>query len=140
MKKSQHIYLQFIKYLQKRNINYERQSDTLITFTRDGLHFLLDYQQDDRHHLRILLPRIYKLDPQEDISDIINDVNERFKVAKVYMIEGEIWAAAEVLVYSQNNIKPLFDRIISILTELYHGLKLFIRCHTPLRLQVVKKC
>jgi len=123
MKKFRPMYAKFITYLEANSIEYECKSEDLITFSTNQLHFMFAYEQDDKHYFRILLPRIYKTTPQRGVSGIINDVNTRFKVAKTYILDGEVWAVAEQLVYSQDNIDMLFGRTISILTHLYNEFK-----------------
>ena len=97
----------FRKYLLSNDIEVQNEKDgTAIYFERTTLQYIFNCEKSDPYYFRIILPNILKVtsDNKQEILQLVNSVNLKFKVAKSVIVEDEnVWV-------SMNNIDELFNR------------------------------
>ena len=83
----------------------------------------------DPYYFSLILPNIYEFTQAEDlkIRETMDDMTRRYKVAKYYIRNENVWLAAEQFVYSRDNINALFDRLLGLLEEAYNDFNKKIR-------------
>lgn len=86
-------------------------------------------QDSDPYYFSLILPNIYEFTQAEDlkIRETMDDMTRRYKVAKYYIRNENVWLAAEQFVYSRDNINALFDRLLGLLEEAYNDFNKKIR-------------
>ncbi len=109
--------LQFKQYLETKGIKPTTEVEGQITFLSNGLYYLFVYDSTDPNYFRIILPNVFKVEDHRDKYDVlVNELNQRFKVAKTYIAsEGMIWIAADQFIYSREGIDLMFERCIALL-------------------------
>lgn len=104
----------FRKYLLSNDIEVQNEKDgTAIYFERNTLQYIFNCEKSDPYYFRIILPNILKVtsDNKQEILQLVNSVNLKFKVAKSVIVEDEnVWVSVELFAYSMNNIDELFNR------------------------------
>lgn len=113
------MFTQFKQYLTSKGITPEEQLEEQITFLKDGLYYLFVYEKSDPNYFRIILPNVFRIENIENknrYSSLVNDINQKFKVAKTYInTENMIWIATDQFVYSREGIELMFERCITVL-------------------------
>lgn len=109
--------VQFKQYLETKGIKPTTEVEGQITFLSNSLYYLFVYDGTDPNYFRIILPNVFKVEDNRDKYDIlVNELNQRFKVAKTYITsEGMIWIAADQFIYSREGIDLMFERCIALL-------------------------
>ena len=107
----------FKKYLEIKGITPTTEVEEQITFLFDGLYYIFIYEKADANYFRLILPSILKIDRgKEAFFELVNDLNQRFKVAKLTLTtDGMVWASVEQFVYSHDGIELLFERCFAVL-------------------------
>lgn len=107
----------FIDYLSQNGIAYNKLDDSNISFNYNGLNYIMHYTENDPFCFRLMLPRI---DTQIDDTkkNLVNELNNQYKVAKIVEADGAFWIMADNFVYSQGNINILFERMLNLLAEM----------------------
>lgn len=108
---------QFKQYLSTKGITPTTDEEEQITFLFDGLYYLFVYENSDPNYFRIILPNVFKVESnKEKYVELVNDINQRFKVAKTYIAtEGMIWIAVDQFIYSREGIDLMFERCLTLL-------------------------
>lgn len=91
-----------------------------IVFEYKELHYFFVYDPNDPYYIRLMLPNIISKEDFEkkqniNINDVINNYNTDFKAIKLIIVDNSLWLSIEQFVYSKDNIRQLFTRLISIL-------------------------
>lgn len=108
---------QFKQYLGTKGIIPITEAEGQITFLLDGLYYLFIYEKTDPNYFRIILPNIFKIEGEKSkYASLVNDLNQRYKVAKTYITDNDmIWIAADQFIYSREGIDLMFERCITLL-------------------------
>lgn len=113
----------FQNYLTNRGItpNVLDQAQTLLSFQQNDINFLFSYRRNqDPTYIRVMIPNIGILDTN-NAQDILRlcQLTSEYKVGK-FIIEdnNQIWIVAEAFLYIQSDHVRLFDRLISVLTDM----------------------
>lgn len=109
----------FRTYLSGIEADIKESKEAFIIFEKWGLQFLFAIEASDPSYFRIMLPNIanIKEDNKQEINEIVNLENSKFKLAKAIIVEQQVWISAELFVYSKEGINSLFDRILNLLKE-----------------------
>lgn len=112
-------------YLSGINIssNFINGNSWLLEFTMNSLNFLAEYKPDsDPTFFRIMLPQIQGFDQKldDEILKKILVINSTYKVGKIIKIGKYLWISAEFFVNPTENNILIFNRAISILTDMYN--------------------
>lgn len=114
---------EFIKYLSSLpGAKIQKQEGDKITFEYNDLTFLFIIDSRDPSYVRLVLPGIASVDDiegHENLCDILNDYNVKYKAAKMIRIERLIHLSFEQFLYSKEGASELFARMISILVSVF---------------------
>lgn len=113
----------FQNYLTNRGITstFLDQAQTLLSFQQNDINFLFSYQRNqDPTYVRIMIPNIGILDTDNNQEIIrIFQLTSEYKVGKFILEEdNQIWIVAEAFLYIQSDHVRLFDRLLSVLTDM----------------------
>lgn len=121
---------QFKQYLALKGITPSTtDNEEQIMFFQDDLYYLFVYDKSDPNYFRLILPNIFKIETNRPVyENLVNNLNQRFKVAKSYITEdGTIWTSAEQFVYSNEGADFLFERCIVLLKLVTEHLRELIK-------------
>ena len=122
---------EFVSYLTIKNLPYSFINDnhSLISFKKGLINYLFSCDsQDDSHYCKILIPNIKQYDNvcQSDF-DFLNKFSSEYKVGKAMILDIQhskhLWLEAEAFVYSYDNLNALFDRLISVVDDMFNEFK-----------------
>jgi len=116
---------EFISYTHDQNWKLEPvalESSNAVSsyqFDKGNLHFLFICDESrDPNFFQILLP--YIDDFSQEKKDIVDLLTREYKAGKVVVLEGNrVCLSMEQLVFSESNINLLFERVITILENMY---------------------
>lgn len=116
----------FENYLRALNITFNNQDSDVISFNYHGLNFLCVTDCNDPYFIRLVLPNIAEENNINNINQVINDYNVKYKAAKMLLINNSIWISIEQFVYYNDNmnvINAMFSRMINILENIIHDFR-----------------
>ncbi len=105
------------------NSNFVNGNRDLLEFTTNSLNFLAEYRPDsDPTYFRIMLPQIQSIDSNLDEVTLnrILTINSTYKVGKIIRIGRNLWISAEFFINPAENQILIFNRAISLLTDMYN--------------------
>lgn len=107
----------FKQYLGTKGITPTNEIEGQITFLSDGLFYIFAYDNSDPYYFRIILPNVFQIvDNKSEYDSLVNELNQRFKVAKTYIVSNNtIWIAAEQFICTHEGLELLFERCIALL-------------------------
>lgn len=105
----------FVIFLKNLNIQFKYEGQN-IAFEKNGLNYLFMFFENDPYYFRLSLPVIDQ--HKKDKDERINSINRQYKVAKLLVVEENIWLVADSFVYSTGNVERLFDRLLILLEEM----------------------
>jgi len=93
-----------------------------IRFKMQGLTLYVMTDKDDPMFLRIILPKFWEIESDEEFAKVhfvANKMNTEYKVGKVFIANNNTTAACELFI-SENDpeFKTIFLRILNLLTHL----------------------
>lgn len=105
-----------INFLKSEGIGTEETQEGYLIFNRNNVNYLFATDNKDPYYFRLITPSILRVENnEEDIRELINKLNEEFKVAKIALVQNEVWSTTEQFIYSMENIEQLFKRCIIVL-------------------------
>ena len=103
--------------LLENGCTYEVSTESLMLFKYQGSTYALIYDEDDPHYISIVLPNVYTVDNNRRfILEGANKVTNTTKLAKVCIVEEQVWITAEMLIYSTAEMMKMFERSMDIIT------------------------
>lgn len=106
----------FKNYLIHKGITIQKEGETTISFSNEGLNYIFVFDKNDPFYFRLILPNVLRInDNRNEILDKINDENTKFKVAKSVIINNNVWISVEQFVYTFEKINNLFERSLIVL-------------------------
>lgn len=114
----------FQSFLDRRNINakFVDEEHTALQFYLYGINYVFVYRaNEDPTYIRILVPNVEAVGGQNenDICKLYNLTNS-YKVGKAYIFNEQVWFCADSFVYNRDNVDLLFDRLISVLKDMFN--------------------
>lgn len=114
----------FRNHLANRNIESRFINDehSLLTFDIGAIHYLFSYDREsDPTYIRVMIPNIAKIDAgnSEDVLPLFQ-LAQTYKVGKCLIESGQLWMSADTFIYSHENLNLVFDRLISVLSDMYN--------------------
>lgn len=115
----------FQNYLANRGITstFLDPAQTLLSFQQNDINFLFSYRRNqDPTYVRIMIPNIGTLDTENNQEVMrICQLTSEYKVGKFIIEEdNQIWIVAEAFLYIQSDHVRLFDRLLSVLTDMFN--------------------
>lgn len=102
-------------------IDDKHSNDTHVFFTAIQLHFIAEYDpSQDPTYFRMLLPDIDSIDNEckSKIFDIVMDINSRYKVGKIIVLDNRLWITVDNFIYGEWDVSPLFARDIAVARDM----------------------
>ena len=115
----------FQNYLTNRGISssFLDQTQTLLSFQQNDINFLFSYRRNqDPTYVRLMIPNIGTLDVNNS-QEILRlcQLTSQYKVGKFIIEENnQIWIVAEAFLYIQADHARLFDRLLSVLIDMFN--------------------
>lgn len=97
-----------------------QEEDFGFFFRYQMLSFLIHWDKDDKHFLKISLPSIFDVDENNyaDALEAVNTVNIERKVIKALVINKEsVWITAEQLLDTTPDYKDIIPRTLDMLLQ-----------------------
>lgn len=97
-----------------------QEEDFGFFFRYQMLSFLIHWDKDDKHFLKISLPSIFDVDENNyaDALEAVNTVNLERKVIKALVINKEsVWITAEQLLDTTPDYKDIIPRTLDMLLQ-----------------------
>lgn len=114
------MYLQFLK---EEGYVPRTDDDGDIIFKVEGGSYLLFAAEDDQEFFRLAFPFFWEIESEEERQRALvaaSRVTADMKLAKVYLVEDNVWASVEMLIDPIENFKPVFRRSLDILRHSVH--------------------
>ena len=113
----------FQNYLANKDIqsSYINDDQTVLRFDINNVHYLFYYRQDaDPTYIRIMIPNIANVD-ENNVGEILTllRLSQSYKVGKALIENGQLWLATDAFIYTRENINLVFDRLISVLNDMF---------------------
>lgn len=109
------VFAAFIKYLDSKNVTWDKNGNT-VSFKRNGLNYVFDYDERDPFYFRLALPKIFMASDGNvrDTATAVNGLNSGYKVIKAVMEDRYVWLFIEQFIYSADRIDEFFDRAFAL--------------------------
>ena len=111
----------YLEYLTANCYKPETPEDNLITFKRQGFHYLMATYEDDPQffHLSIpdFAPAFHDDSELNTAIQIANWLTAKFKGAKVIVVDGDVHANLELFFGDPSEFVPIFERATDILAS-----------------------
>ena len=118
MKTKKEIYLE---YLTANCYRPETPEENLITFKRQGFHYLIATYEDDPQFFHLSIPDFapaFQDDSELNTAiQIANWLTAKFKGAKVVVVDGDVHANLELFFGDASGFEPVFERATDILAS-----------------------
>lgn len=86
----------FIEYLRSVRTDFSVKDGGEIYFFSDGWHFTFKVMNDDPYYFRMILQKVDEIkDNRDEIAELVNDINIRFKGIKATIQDGFVWLSSE---------------------------------------------
>ena|ERR1700722_16164702 len=118
-------------YLIEEGYKPEVDADGDLFFKREGRRFLLLAETKDDEYFQIIFPNFWKIETEPERQKVLAACAlacASTKVAKVYPIKNNVWAAYETLLPKPEDFKSIFPRALSILDA---GIRTFLDSMKP---------
>jgi hypothetical protein len=105
-------------YLQDEGYKPEVDSDGDVRFKKEGRTYVIIVDQDDEAFFTVVYPQFWKIESEDERRRVLTScdhANNLSKVAKVFTVQDNVWAATEMFVSAPEGFKPVFDRAMSAL-------------------------
>ena len=114
------IQLMYLSFLEKEGYQGRVDSDGDVQFTIDELTYFFGVDTEDPEFFRVVLPNIWPIESEMERLQALKamDVaNARVKVAKIYLVEDNIWVGVENLQRKVGDFEAYFDRSIELIQQ-----------------------
>jgi hypothetical protein len=113
----------YLSFLRDEGYKGEVDSDGDILFKFEGRSYFILVHEDDENFHKILFPRFWALESQEEKGKaliVANSMNRQYKNGKVYLIGDleRVSASMELFLNDPNDFKILFLRTMGILQNM----------------------
>lgn len=117
---NEEIQMMYLSFLEKEGMSGRIDSDGDVQFTIDELTYFFGVDADDPGFFRVALPNIWPIESEMERLKVLKamDVaNARIKVAKIYMVEDNVWVGVENLQREVGDFEIYFDRSIELIQQ-----------------------
>ncbi|WP_087723748.1 T3SS (YopN, CesT) and YbjN peptide-binding chaperone 1 [Pandoraea sp. PE-S2T-3] len=123
-----------LTYLQGEGYSAHLDDDGDIAFKREGLQYVLCFDQSDPGYGKLLLPNVYQIESQESLSRALiamDEINRQMKVVKIYTVRDQVWLTVELWFADQTCWCPLLGRSMRALSHALMKFAEAINTHAP---------
>lgn len=117
---NEEIQLMYLSFLEKQGIEGTVDSDGDVQFTVDDLTYFFGVDAEDPDFFRLALPNIWPIESEMErlrALKAMDSANARIKVAKIYMVNDNIWAGVEGLQRQVGDFEGYFDRSMELIRQ-----------------------
>jgi hypothetical protein len=108
----------YLEFLQGEGFRPEVDEAGDISFKCEGRVYYLMVDEDDPAYFRLLFPNFWSIDSEAEHQRAVlaaAEVTAEIKVAKVYVMNADTQAAAEMFLAAPAQLAPVFDRALRAL-------------------------
>lgn len=101
--------------------------DGYLTFRHEGGVYVMPAEESDAGYFRLLFPRFWSIDSDDERRRallVASHVTARMKTAKVFVVDGDTFAAIEMFLPSAESFTAVFDRSLHVLQQAAHQFRL----------------
>jgi hypothetical protein len=112
-------------YLEDEGYKPVVDSDGDVIFKKEGGNYLITIDERDEEFFSIMYPAFWKIESEAEGSSVLvacNHANSASKVAKVFRVRDNVWAASELFLATPDGFKPVFERAVM---ALQHAVRVF---------------
>ena len=105
-------------YLQGEGFSPSVDSDGDVMFKQEGRSYLIQIDANDEDFFRIIFPNFWKIENDAErvkVEQAAMIATSNTKVAKVFPVRDNVWAAVELFCSPADSFKPVFVRSMSAL-------------------------
>ncbi len=106
--------------LEEEGFRPKVNDDGDVIFKYEGKTYVVQFDEDDQYFIRVILPNFWVLESDTEkaiATKTAYEITRQIKVAKVFSVGDRMWSSAELFFPNEESIKPLFDRILSVVSE-----------------------
>src|SRR5882724_10850639 len=108
----------YFSYLSNEGYRPEVDKDGDVIFKKEGNTFILFVDDKDETFFRLSLPNFWEIENDQERLKVLESCdysNRRSKVAKVFIVEKNVWGNVELLLPNQTEFKTIFERSLAII-------------------------
>ncbi|ADN02580.1 hypothetical protein [Spirochaeta thermophila] len=113
--KLQTLYLEFLDDLGTRP---RIDEDGDVEFHYDGGIYYIIVDEEDPEYFSIIYPNFWEIESEDEYQQVLvaaDYVTALSKVAKVYIVDDNVWATVEMILPSPEDFAQVFDRAMGLL-------------------------
>ena len=103
------------EYLRNEGYTPKTDSDGDIVFKHEGNTYIVIFDKDDKDFIRLVYPNFWSIESQDErviAESAAARATGGTKVAKVFLVKDNTWAAVEIFTTDVNSVIPVFIRCI----------------------------
>ncbi|MCU7805451.1 MAG: hypothetical protein KZQ96_19845 [Candidatus Thiodiazotropha sp. (ex Lucinoma borealis)] len=108
----------FVEFLSEEGYRPQIGDSGLISFNSDGMNYFVLIDENDDQFFRLVVPNFWSID-NEDVRRMVqaagDDSSASTKVAKIFTVDDNVWAAYESFFSTPEHFKGIFPRALSVL-------------------------
>jgi hypothetical protein len=108
----------YVEYLSDQGYKPEVDGDGDVVFRAEGISYCISVDEKDIQYFRVVCPNYWKIESDDERAEALEALshsNARCKVAKSYILRGQVWSSVEIFVERPTAFKVLFARSLSAL-------------------------
>mgnify|MGYP006296421371 CR=1 FL=1 len=108
----------YTRFLEDRGYETGIDSDGDVTFKIDGRTYFIETADSDLQYFRMALPNIWPIESEKEriqATAAANKATAQLIVAKVYVVNDNVWVATEILLGSYKDFALVFDRCLDLI-------------------------
>ena len=110
----------YVDYLVEEGYKPAIDADGDIVFKSESMTYFIAVRQDDPEYFSIMLPNFWEIESQQEHLQVLiaaDSANATSKVAKIYTLKNNTWAAVEIFVGKPEDFKVIFPRSLKAIKE-----------------------
>lgn len=103
----------YVNYLTKEGYKPSIDSDGDVVFKKEGRTYFIAVRENDLEYFTIVLPNFWEIESERERLQVLisaDAANAKSKVAKVFTIRDNTWAAIELFVSGPEDFEGIFTR------------------------------
>ena len=108
----------YFNFLQEEGYRPTVDDDGDLLFKAEGKTFIIFVNEEDPTFFRLVFPNFWPIEDEDEYAKVLDAANlatARTKVTKIYSVNDNVWASAEVFVPEIEDFKKLFGRCMDAL-------------------------
>ena len=108
------------RILAEEGYRFTTDEDGDLSIRIQGRWFCLFASDDDPQYFRLAIPNLFECTSEPETQQalsLVNDMNRRFKVVKLTLLDGRVWCSVEMFLAPLESFRATFDRCADLLCE-----------------------